>query len=83
MCGRYYRRSDKQRIAEVFQLGELPDPAHGMSAVEQPVGLARLMDARPVGQLAAIAPATPDGYTAREFMRRRARDIAQIFSPQG
>lgn len=25
MCGRYYRRSDKQRIAEAFQLGELPD----------------------------------------------------------
>jgi putative SOS response-associated peptidase YedK len=25
MCGRYYRRSDKQRIAEAFHLGELPD----------------------------------------------------------
>src|SRR5271154_4411091 len=25
MCGRYYRRSDKQRIAEAFQLGQLPD----------------------------------------------------------
>ena len=25
MCGRYYRRSDKQRIAEAFQLGVLPD----------------------------------------------------------
>ena len=24
MCGRYYRRSDKQRIAEAFQLGQLP-----------------------------------------------------------
>ncbi len=24
MCGRYYRRSDKQRIAEAFQLGEIP-----------------------------------------------------------
>jgi putative SOS response-associated peptidase YedK len=25
MCGRYYRRSDKQRIAEAFHLGRLPD----------------------------------------------------------
>ena len=25
MCGRYLRRSDKQRIAEAFRLGELPD----------------------------------------------------------
>ena len=25
MCGRYYRRSDKQKIAEAFQLGKLPD----------------------------------------------------------
>ena len=25
MCGRYYRRSDKQRIAEAFELGHLPD----------------------------------------------------------
>ena len=25
MCGRYYRRSDKQRIAEAFRLGRLPD----------------------------------------------------------
>ena len=25
MCGRYYRRSDKQRIAEAFKLGRLPD----------------------------------------------------------
>jgi putative SOS response-associated peptidase YedK len=25
MCGRYYRRSDKQRIAEAFKLGKLPD----------------------------------------------------------
>jgi putative SOS response-associated peptidase YedK len=24
MCGRYYRRSDKQRIAEAFKLGKLP-----------------------------------------------------------
>jgi putative SOS response-associated peptidase YedK len=25
MCGRYYRRSDKQRIAEAFKLGKLPE----------------------------------------------------------
>jgi len=25
MCGRYYRRSDKQRIADAFKLGQLPD----------------------------------------------------------
>jgi putative SOS response-associated peptidase YedK len=25
MCGRYYRRSDKQRIAEAFKLGRLPE----------------------------------------------------------
>jgi len=25
MCGRYYRRSDKQRITEAFHLGKLPD----------------------------------------------------------
>ena len=25
MCGRYVRRSDKQRIAEAFHLGKLPD----------------------------------------------------------
>jgi putative SOS response-associated peptidase YedK len=25
MCGRYYRRSDKQRIAEAFKLWKLPD----------------------------------------------------------
>lgn len=25
MCGRYYRRSDKQRIADAFNLGKLPD----------------------------------------------------------
>lgn len=25
MCGRYYRRSDKQRIAEAFKVGKLPD----------------------------------------------------------
>lgn len=25
MCGRYYRRSDKQRLAEAFKLGKLPD----------------------------------------------------------
>jgi putative SOS response-associated peptidase YedK len=25
MCGRYYRRSDKQRIADAFRLGKLPD----------------------------------------------------------
>jgi len=25
MCGRYYRRSTKQRIAETFKLGRLPD----------------------------------------------------------
>ena len=24
MCGRYYRRSDKQRIAEAYRLGEIP-----------------------------------------------------------
>ena len=24
MCGRYYRRSDKQRIAEAFKVGKLP-----------------------------------------------------------
>jgi hypothetical protein len=24
-CGRYYRGSDKQRIAEAFKLGKLPD----------------------------------------------------------
>ncbi len=24
MCGRYYRRADKQRIAEAFRLGQLP-----------------------------------------------------------
>jgi putative SOS response-associated peptidase YedK len=25
MCGRYYRRSDKKRIAEAFHLGTLPE----------------------------------------------------------
>jgi hypothetical protein len=25
MCGRYYRRSDKQRIADAFHLGKLPE----------------------------------------------------------
>jgi len=25
MCGRYLRRSDKQRIAEAFRVGELPE----------------------------------------------------------
>jgi putative SOS response-associated peptidase YedK len=25
MCGRYYRRSDQQKIAEAFKLGQLPD----------------------------------------------------------
>jgi putative SOS response-associated peptidase YedK len=25
VCGRYYRRSDKQRIAEAFKVGKLPD----------------------------------------------------------
>src|SRR5260370_39228460 len=25
MCGRYFRRSDKQRIAEAFHLGKVPD----------------------------------------------------------
>jgi putative SOS response-associated peptidase YedK len=25
MCGRYYRRSDKQRIAEGFSVGKLPE----------------------------------------------------------
>jgi putative SOS response-associated peptidase YedK len=25
MCGRYYRRSDKQKLAEAFKLGKLPD----------------------------------------------------------
>jgi putative SOS response-associated peptidase YedK len=25
VCGRYYRRSDKQRIAEAFKLGQLPE----------------------------------------------------------
>jgi hypothetical protein len=25
MCGRYYRRSDKQRIAEAFHLGQIPE----------------------------------------------------------
>jgi putative SOS response-associated peptidase YedK len=25
MCGRYYRRSDKQRIAEAFKVGKLPE----------------------------------------------------------
>jgi hypothetical protein len=25
ICGRYYRRSDKQRIAEAFKLGRLPE----------------------------------------------------------
>ena len=25
MCGRYVRRSDKQRIAEAFHLGRLPE----------------------------------------------------------
>jgi putative SOS response-associated peptidase YedK len=24
MCGRYYRRSDKQRISQAFHLGEIP-----------------------------------------------------------
>ena len=24
MCGRYYRRSDKQRIADAYRLGEIP-----------------------------------------------------------
>ena len=28
MCGRYVRRSDKQRIAEAFHLGKLPDYLH-------------------------------------------------------
>jgi hypothetical protein len=59
------------------------DPAHGMSAVEQSIGLARLMDESTVEQLAAIAAATPDGFTAREFMRRRARDIAATLTVSG
>ena len=25
MCGRYYRRSDKQKIAEAFRVGQLPE----------------------------------------------------------
>ena len=25
MCGRYYRRADKQKIAEAFHLGQLPE----------------------------------------------------------
>ena len=25
MCGRYFRRSDKQRVAEAFHVGKLPD----------------------------------------------------------
>jgi hypothetical protein len=59
------------------------DPAHGMSAVEQSIGLARLMDESTVEQLAAIAAATPDGFTTREFMRRRAREIAMTLSASG
>ena len=31
MCGRYFRRSDKQRIAEAFHLGVFEGPALGSS----------------------------------------------------
>lgn len=36
MCGRYYRRSDKQKIAEAFHLGHLPE-----GFVMPPLGLQR------------------------------------------
>ncbi|MBB5057469.1 hypothetical protein HDF16_002175 [Granulicella aggregans] len=59
------------------------DPGQGMSAIEQSVGLARLMDAHTVARLASIAAETPDGCTAREFMKRQAGRIARVLVESG
>ena len=59
------------------------DPAHGMSGVEQSVGLARLMNEATVARLASIASETPDGCTAREFMKRQAGRIGAALMDSG
>ncbi len=59
------------------------DPAQGMSSSEQALGLARLMTPGVVMQLADMVSELPEGYTVREFMRRRPKDIASVLSAGG
>jgi|GEM_PF-4490297 len=59
------------------------DPGQGMSACEQSIGFARLMTSSVVDQLAELVTSLPDGYSVREFMRLKAKDIAVVLSRGG
>jgi hypothetical protein len=59
------------------------DPGQGMSACEQSIGFARLLTSSAVDQLAELVTSLPDGYSVREFMRLRAKDIAVVLSRGG
>jgi putative SOS response-associated peptidase YedK len=80
MCGRYYRRSDKQRIAEAYRLGEipfdlvLPDWNFNVApATFQPVIRARPDGARPgtSGRASRDAQGRELAPSGRELAERR------------
>jgi hypothetical protein len=59
------------------------DPGQGMSSSEQSIGLARLMTRDVASQLSDLVATLPEGYSVRDFMRLRARDIAMVLSVCG
>ena len=75
-------------VTDVLQLARYGmemnrDPGQGMSSTEQCMGLARILTSEAVRRLADLVAELPEGSTVREFMRRRAKDIAVILSSSG
>ena len=59
------------------------DPGQGMSTSETAVGLSRLITPTVIDQLARIVVELPDGYRLREFLRLRAREVAEVLDSGG
>lgn len=59
------------------------DPGQGMSTSETAVGLARLITPAVIDRLARIVAELPDGYRLREFLRLRAREVAEVLDSGG
>ena len=59
------------------------DPGQGMSTSETAVGLSRLITPTVIDRLARIVAELPDGYRLREFLRLRAREVAEVLDSGG
>jgi hypothetical protein len=68
MCGRYYRRSDKQRIAEAFKLGKLL--GYGSTLSQVPI---KRQTSRQSNQLPIALPVPLLGCLRYEPCRRSRR----------